>query len=124
MSSKSTFTTSGTLYRDPIAIDMDGDGVETLSQTDGAYFDLDKNGFAEKTGWIKGDDALLVRDLNNDGQINDGGELFGDQTLKADGTKVSTGFEALAELDSNKDGKISAEDSQFNTLKIWQDKAA
>ena len=59
MSSKSTFTTSGTLYRDPIAIDMDGDGVETLSQTDGAYFDLDKNGFAEKTGWIKAMIGLL-----------------------------------------------------------------
>ncbi len=75
---------------DPIAIDMDGDGIETIGKDESsAYFDLDKNGFAEKTGWIKGDDAILARDINGDGVINDGSELFGDQTLKADGTKAA-----------------------------------
>ena len=108
--------------RDPLVVDMDGDGVETLSRESGTHFDLDKNGFAEKTGWVKGDDALLVRDLNGDGKINDGGELFGDQTLKADGTKATTGFEALGELDSNKDEKINADDAKFSEVKVWQDK--
>lgn len=121
MAAKAQASNAGKLYCDPIAIDMDGDGVETLSQTDGAYFDLDKNGFAEKTGWIKGDDALLVRDLNGDDKINDGGELFGDQTVLSTGVKATTGFEALAELDSNKDGFFTTEDTEFSKLKIWKD---
>ena len=49
--------------KDPLAIDLDMDGVETVSTENGVYFDLDKNGYAEKTGWIDRDDALLVRDL-------------------------------------------------------------
>ena len=37
--------------KDPLAIDLDMDGVETVSTENGVYFDLDKNGYAEKTGW-------------------------------------------------------------------------
>ena len=36
---------------DPLAIDLDMDGVETVSTENGVYFDLDKNGYAEKTEW-------------------------------------------------------------------------
>ena len=37
--------------RDPLSIDLDGDGVETVSTENVVYFDLNKNGFAEKMGW-------------------------------------------------------------------------
>lgn len=47
---------------DPIIIDLDGDGIETTGGSKGVYFDLDKNSFAEKTGWVKGDDGLLAVD--------------------------------------------------------------
>lgn len=59
--------------RDPLAIDLDGDGLETVSTEKGTHFDLDGNGYAEKTGWVKGDDALFARDINGDGKINNGG---------------------------------------------------
>ena len=63
----------------------------------------------------------MVRDLNGNGTIDNGGELFGDQNVKADGTTATSGYEALGELDSNQDGKISSEDDEFDTLRVWQD---
>jgi hypothetical protein len=41
--------------RDPLVIDLDGDGIETRSMGDaGVWFDQDINLFAESTGWLKG----------------------------------------------------------------------
>ncbi|GAU77329.1 Mbeg1-like protein [Fusibacter sp. 3D3] len=88
---------------DPIVLDLDGDGIETTNLIEGTYFDLDKNNFSEKIGWIKADDGILVMDRNGDGIINDGGEFFGDQTVLKDGTIALNGYEALSELDENQD---------------------
>jgi hypothetical protein len=100
---------------------LDGDGVETTNVKAGAYFDHDGNGFAEQTGWASSDDGLLVMDRNGDGIINDGKELFGDQTILANGQKAANGFQALAELDTNHDGKIDANDAAYANLRVWQD---
>ena len=108
--------------RSPLVVDLDGDGVETVSVEEGVYFDHDGNGFAEKTGWVSGDDGILVRDLNGDGEINDGSELFGDQTVLSNGEKASNGFEALADLDSNHDGVFDGDDEAFGEVMVWQDK--
>jgi len=105
----------------PIVLDLDGDGVETIGLKSGAYFDHDGNGFAEQTGWVKVDDGLLVFDKNGNGTIDSGQELFGDQTLLADGSRAANGFQALAELDGNADGKIDVSDAAYGNLKIWQD---
>jgi hypothetical protein len=42
--------------------------------------------------------------------------------LPSNGNKAANGFEALKDLDSNNDGKIDNQDTNFNNLKIWQDK--
>ncbi|MEW6741049.1 MAG: glucosaminidase domain-containing protein, partial [Nitrospirota bacterium] len=81
--------------RDPLILDLDGDGIETTNVKDGAYFDYDGNGFSEQTGWAGADDGLLVMDRNGDGIINDGKELFGDQTILSNGQRASNGFQAL-----------------------------
>lgn len=70
---------------DPLILDLDGDGYNVETKENGANFDLDKNGFAEKINWTSRD-GFLCLDLNGNGMIDDGGELFGDQTLLADGT--------------------------------------
>lgn len=106
----------------PIIIDLEGNGVETLGLKSGVRFDHDKNGFAEKTGWAGKDDGLLVMDLNKNKTIDNGGELFGSNMLLADGkTHANTGFEALAQYDSNKNGKIDAGDEGWSDLQVWQD---
>ncbi len=105
----------------PLILDLDGDGIETTRVTDGAYFDHDRNGFAEQTGWVGSDDGLLVFDRNNNGRIESGGELFGNNTILADGTHAANGFEALAEFDNNHDGKVDAQDAVFASLRVWKD---
>ncbi len=62
-----------------------------------------------------------MRDLNQNGSIDTGRELFGNQTLRTDGTLAANGFEALRDLDSNLDGKITSADTQWRTLRVWKD---
>ncbi|MFA6539277.1 MAG: calcium-binding protein, partial [Negativicutes bacterium] len=104
---------------DPIALDLDGDGVEFVKS--GAYFDYDGNKFSEKATWLGKDDGWLTRDVNGDGTINDGTELFGDSMKKKDGTLAKNGFDALGEYDDNKDGKIDSADAIYSQLRVWQD---
>lgn len=108
---------------DPMILDLDGDGIETMAagQYQGALFDHNKDGIRTATGWVKPDDGLLALDRNGDGIINNGGELFGDSTLLADGSRAAHGYAALAELDSNGDGKVDAADEQFADLRVWRD---
>ena len=107
------------LRRDPIALDLDGDGVEFVKG--GAYFDFDNNKFAERATWIGKDDGWLALDKNGDGKIGDGSELFGEAMRKKDGTLAKDGFDALVEFDDNKDGKIDSSDAIYSQLRVWQD---
>ena len=107
---------------DPLTLDLNGDGIETVSANSGITFDFDGDGVRSGTGWIKGDDGFLVLDRNGNGQIDSGRELFGVDTVKSDGTKASNGFDALKDLDSNGDGVFDAEDAEFSNIRVWQDK--
>ena len=109
--------------RDPLTFDLDGDGLETtaIAATNPILFDHDGDGVKNGTGWVKPDDGFLVRDVNGNGTIDNGRELFGDSTIKSNGQTATDGFDALADLDSNADGKIDSNDTQFNNLRIWRD---
>jgi hypothetical protein len=102
--------------RSPIILDLDGDGITTTSIAAGAFFDHAGDGFAERTGWVGPKDAVLARDLDADGQIASGKELFGDSTVLRNGARAANGFEALAEVDENHDGRVDAQDSGFSGL--------
>lgn len=107
--------------RDPLIIDLGETGIELRSLEHGVNFDLDNNGFAEKTAWIGTEDGFLALDRNGNGSIDNGGELFGDQVILKDGSKSESGFEALAELDDNGDGIIDNNDAAFSNLRVWID---
>lgn len=96
---------------------MDGDGIELSARSaNTTRFDVDGDGFAEQTGWVRGDDALLVADLNGNGKVDGFYELFGSPN--------DSGFAELKAYDSNNDGKVDASDALWSSLKVWQDKDA
>lgn len=103
----------------PIVLDMDGDGIETTGLLAQTHFDHDGDGFAELSGWAAPDDALLVRDLDGNGQIDSGAELFGSNTKRTNGSMAANGFDALRDLDANRDQIISG--AEMNTLAVWRD---
>ena len=107
----------------PIVIDLNGDGVKTISRKNGkTYFDLDNNKFAENTSWIDKNDGILVNKTLIANSITNGSELFGNHTLLRDGGLANNGFEALKEFDENKDGVINELDLWgYESLAIWQD---
>jgi len=107
--------------RDPIILDLDGDGLETVGLASNIHFDHNGDGVLTKTGWAGKDDALLVWDRNANGSIDTGAELFGDFTPQPNGTLAPNGFAALAALDANGDGILDASDPAFLELKLWRD---
>ncbi|MCM8622142.1 MAG: carboxypeptidase regulatory-like domain-containing protein, partial [Candidatus Accumulibacter sp.] len=99
----------------PIAIDLDGNGIQTVSRADsGGSFDLFGNGGAVASGWLSGGDGFLAVDKNGNGKVDSISELFG-------GTAKGAGFAQLAEYDSNGDGLVNAADAAFADLRIWRD---
>ena len=105
----------------PIVLDLNGDGVQTVSIDHGVQFDLTGGGVAHQVGWVSANDGFLVLDRNGDGIINSGREMFGQATLLSDGTTAKNGYEALATLDTNHDGIIDARDTDYAKLQVWQD---
>ena len=107
---------------DPLVLDLDGLTSEGLNlsglELTSPRFDIDGDGFAERTGWIGEGDALLARDIDGDGKITSISELFG--------TNDTSGFAVLSELDSvaeggNEDGVINVDDVGFADLRLWVD---
>lgn len=117
---KSAFATAE-VQTSPLILDLDGDGVETIGTNSGVYFDHANDGFKENTGWVGKDDGLLVRDINGNGQIDNGTELFGNNSVLSNGKKAKNGFEALKDLDSNQDYVFDQNDAAWNEVKVWKD---
>jgi hypothetical protein len=106
----------------PLVLDLDGNGVQTLSlKQTYIHFDHDNNGFLEQTGWVGSGDGLLILDLNGNGSVDSGAELFGSNTLLPDGQLAADGFMALAMYDSNTDQRIDHLDPVWNRLRVWKD---
>ena len=107
--------------KDPLTLDLDGDGIESIGATGAILFDHDGDGIKNGTGWINSDDGLLVLDRNGNGTIDSGRELFGADTVLANGQHANSGFEALKDLDSNSDNVFNASDAQFGNVRVWRD---
>ncbi|QCD46805.1 lipase family protein [Campylobacter rectus] len=92
-------TTPASTKTSPIVIDLNGDGVKTISRKNGkTYFDLDNNKFAENTSWIDKNDGILINKTLIANSVTNGSELFGNHTLLRDGSLANNGFEALKEF--------------------------
>ena len=115
------------LEASPIVIDLGNDGINSHALNYTINFDLDNNGFKEATGWVSGDDALLAIDKNNNGMIDNGSELFGNESISDSAfsytnSSLNNGFETLKSYDTNNDDIIDSQDAEFDKLLLWQDK--
>ncbi|MGH9425491.1 MAG: hypothetical protein ACRD2L_04190, partial [Terriglobia bacterium] len=103
--------------RSPIMIDVAGNGFDLTSASDGVMFDI--TGFGrEPLGWTRrdSDDAFLALDLNANGLIDNGAELFGNFTYQPEPAVGAerNGFAALSVFDYNADGKIDSDDTVYS----------
>ena len=101
----------------PLVIDTKGDGIALTSLDQGVAFPLTTG--VTRSAWVRGDDALLAMDRNNNGRIDDGSELFGEGS-------ASDGFAALSALDAvsnggNGNGLVDPGDLLFDQLVLWSD---
>ncbi|MCR5509996.1 MAG: hypothetical protein K6F54_03480 [Lachnospiraceae bacterium] len=102
-------TTEDYFLTDPLVINIDSD-ITHVSDFK-FLFDLDGDGEKENISFAGAGSGFLALDLNDDGIINDGKELFG--------TRSGNGFADLAKYDSDGDGWIDEDDEIFNRLKVW-----
>lgn len=119
-----------TINCSPILIDVEGNGFQLTGINDGVIYDLLGSGYGRPVAWTApgSDDAFLSIDLNNNGWIDNGKELFGNaspQPIPPAGV-LRNGFNALAEYDKpanggNGDGFIDARDAVFGRLLLWRD---
>ncbi|WP_250645460.1 Ig-like domain-containing protein [Salidesulfovibrio onnuriiensis] len=107
----------------PIVIDLDNDGVE-LTELDesNVFYDMDDDGYREKTGWVAPDDALLVIDIDGDGVIDQAKEV----AIKLWSEEAKTDLDALRIMfNTNNEGaskdRFDAADEQFDKFYLWQD---
>ncbi|WP_143019444.1 beta strand repeat-containing protein [Mesorhizobium qingshengii] len=103
---------------DPIILDLNHDGFAFSDVSHGVQFDINGDGTKDQVAWNTSNDGMLAVDLNHDGKIDDGTELF---TPTFGGGNFASGAAALASLDSNHDGVIDHDDAAFSSLLIWKD---
>ncbi len=93
--------------KDPLVLNLDGNGVNTLSLTSGVCFDYEGSGFRQSTGWVAPGNGVLFLDKEGTSCLNSGNDLIGS-------------LQELAQFDSNQDGKIDSEDPVWCKLRVWQ----
>lgn len=100
-------------YTDPLVLDSAGDGVLLDPPAAGPLFDVAGNGTLARVAWPGSSDGLIVRDVNGDGKISSGQELF---------SVLGNGQPALSSQDSNGDGVLDTNDANWSQLQIWNDR--
>jgi hypothetical protein len=123
----STFCHCPTCESSPILISLSDEDYKLTDAAHGVRFDLDADGVAEQTAWTaaSSDEAFLALDRNENGQIDNFLEIFGDHTPQLPSDEPN-GWLALAVWDDalnhgNEDGIIDANDAIFGDLQLWVD---
>lgn len=104
-----SYSTFEAMLMDPLVINLDTCAAEVSDQK--FYFDLDADGTEDEVAMLSKGSGFLALDINGDGEINDGSELFG--------TKSGDGFKDLAKYDKDGNGWIDEADEVFDRLKIF-----
>ncbi len=103
----------------PLVLSFDAAPIQMLASS--AAFDIAGAGMCLSTDWPAAHNPWLAIDLDKNGFIDGGHELFGSGSVLGSGRHAANGFVALTSLDSNHDGKISAADERFGEILVWRD---
>jgi hypothetical protein len=114
-SSGGASSSSGT----PLVLAFAGESVRFTGAA--GDFDLMGREASVATDWVSPETPWLALDRDGNGTIDDGRELFGSMTVLTDGQRAPNGFVALAALDDDGDGLITAHDASFGRLLVWRD---
>jgi hypothetical protein len=93
---------------DPLMINLEGGPVGLSDLT--FEFDLDSDGEVEQISQTASGSGFLVFDKNNNGEIDDGSEMFGPQS--------GQGFAELREYDDDGNGWIDENDAIYSELGV------
>lgn len=99
---------AGDALKDPLIINFDGTAAQLGNRTFG--FDIDADGMEESLPELSAGKGYLAIDLNTDGIINNGRELFGPST--------GNGFSELSAYDSDGNGWIDENDAAYQKLSV------
>jgi hypothetical protein len=120
---------NGTGCGSPLILDMNHDGINTTPLEWPVIFDFEGDGRRVETSWTdpSTEEAFLALDLNGNGVVDSGRELFGNSTLLPSGEAARQGFEALAVYDDSRfggdeDGRITPRDRIWPLLWLWTDR--
>lgn len=107
----------------PIIINVANSSYELSGTDDPVWFDIDDDGISQPITWVGRESgvAFLGLDRNGNGVIDSGAELFGNVTRMSSGLRAPNGFEALKELDVNRDGLVTGDDDAWAQLVLWHD---
>lgn len=97
------------ILTDPLIINLDCNPTDIQDKT--FLFDLDCDGKKEEIAALSKGSGYLALDINGDGIINDGSELFG--------TSSGDGFKDLSVYDSDGNGWIDEADDIYKKLTVW-----
>ena len=95
---------------DPLVLNFGGRAAELSDVRFG--FDLDGDGKDDAMPGLAPGSGYLALDRNENGEIDDGGELFG--------PKTGRGFQELAAYDEDQNGWIDEGDALFDRLSLWE----
>jgi len=114
-------------YGSPIIISLEDSRLRLTDLESSVEFDLNADGRKERMSWTAqgAEEAFLVIDRNQNGQIEDGTELFGDHSPQLPSSEKN-GFRALAIFDDplnggNGDGWVDSADPVYEHLGLWVD---
>lgn len=99
----------GEALKDPLVINYSGTAAQVTERN--FSFDIDADGHKDQIAFVRPGSGFLALDKNDDGEINDGSELFG--ALSGDG------FADLIQYDSDGNNWIDENDAIYESLRIW-----
>ena len=106
----------------PLVLSFDGAVEFSAAGVAAAEFDMHGGaGTCARADWPTAQSPWLALDRDGNGGIDGAHELFGSATRLAAGAAPHNGFQALAELDSDGDGKLTAVDARWGELVLWAD---